>query len=67
MKHGSTPAIRQLVNNLNADVLQIETGDTGVCVPGSTMAPHEEDEEDLVAQALINPGVIFFHSLLTIY
>ena len=56
VKHGSTPAIRQLVDTLNANVLQIDTGDTRGCMSGSATVPHEDDEEDLVAQALINPG-----------
>ena len=49
VKHTETPAIKQLINKLNADVLQIYNEDTE---HGSAATP-SVDGEDLVAQALL--------------
>ena len=50
MKHVETPAIKQLIDKLNADVLQIYNEDTE---HGSVATPPANSEEDLVTQALL--------------
>ena len=49
MKHAETVAVKQLVDKLNADVLQIYNEDTGERC--SVAISHANNEEDLVAQA----------------
>ena len=51
MKHAETVAVKQLVDKLNANVLQIYNEDTGEYC--SVAISHANNEEDLVAQALL--------------
>lgn len=51
VKHAETVAIKQLIDKLNADVLQIYNEDTGENC--SVAISHANSKEDLVAQALL--------------
>lgn len=51
IKYGETDAIASLVRKLNADILQVYSNDARD--PVSSAIP-QVDEEDLVAQALLN-------------
>ena len=63
MKYGETDPIKSIVNKLNADILQVYTDNPRD--RASLAIPHV-DEEDLVAQALLNIQGMVLYVCITI-